>query len=518
MTDHTLYDWFARSVRRHPDEPALEAGHLTLTYQELHGRAQVIAERMVRAHGARPERIGLLAARGVVAFAGYLAALRLGATVCPLNPGYPAGRNRAACEAAGVDLLLVDENMTGLGELSGGVGTVLQMSDSDVDEARPSSGSGTLPATGAHLDDIAYILFTSGSTGRPKGVPIRHRNVSPYVRHNLARYRIGPGCRVSHTFDLTFDPSVFDLFVTWAGGATLVVPQHTELLSPVDYLVDRQITHWFSVPSVISVSADLGTLTTERVSTLRHSAFIGEQFTFGQAEAWHAVAPGSVIDNVYGPTELTVACAEYRLPTNPRDWPVTSNDTVPIGAVYDFLDFLVLDEDGHPGEEGELCVRGSQRFDGYLDPADNPGRFLSHDGRVATRYDGTAALTDAHYYRTGDRVRYESGQVVHLGRLDTQVKVRGYRIELGEIESVLRQHPQVRQAIVLSVRHDHETELVGCYTGSPVPPNDLVRWLRRKLPIHMVPRRFLHLDSVPLNANGKVDRGRLHDLLAAANL
>jgi acyl-coenzyme A synthetase/AMP-(fatty) acid ligase len=135
--------------------------------------------------------------------------------------------------------------------------------------------------------------------------------------------------------------------------------------------------------------------------------------------------------------------------------------------------------------------------------------------------DGSGPLTDLHYYRTGDRVRFESGQLVHLGRLDNQVKVRGYRVELGEVEAALRRHPRLRQAAVIATRHPAgpggapRTELAGCYTGAELPPRELVRWLRRQLPMHMVPRRFHHLDAMPLNANGKTDRGALRDLVLA---
>jgi amino acid adenylation domain-containing protein len=366
-----------------------------------------------------------------------------------------------------------------------------------------------LPALASSPDDVAYVLFTSGSTGRPKGVPIRHRNVSPYLAHNIARFGVGPGCRMSHTFDLTFDPSVFDLFVTWGGGATLVVPGRAELLSPVDYLVDNEITHWFSVPSVVSVSAELGNLPTGRETGLRMSVFIGEQLSYDQAEAWHAVAPEATLVNVYGPTELTVACTEYTLPPEVGDWPKTSNDTVPIGPVYGFLEHLVLDERGRPAEEGELVVRGSQRFDGYLDPADNRGRFLLFGGDGVTVYDGEGEPAAEHYYRTGDRVRWEDGHLVHLGRLDNQVKVRGYRIELGEIEAALRRHPSVHQAVVLALRNGDDTELVGCYTGEPAESGVLARALRKQLPVHMVPRRFRRLETMPLNANGKIDRPRI---------
>jgi acyl-coenzyme A synthetase/AMP-(fatty) acid ligase len=108
-------------------------------------------------------------------------------------------------------------------------------------------------------------------------------------------------------------------------------------------------------------------------------------------------------------------------------------------------------------------------------------------------------------------VRFESGQLVHLGRLDSQVKIRGYRIEMGEIEAALRQHPDLTHAVVLARGRTPDIELVGYYCGREQASGDLVRWLRRRIPIHMVPRRFHHLDSMPLNANGKIDRGRLGD-------
>lgn len=512
MAERTLYEWFANSVEKFPDELALEVANTRITYRNLHIMAMTVAREILRSNGSAPQRIALLASRSVVAFAGYLAALRLGAVVTPLNPAFPVARNRTVCDLAGVEVLLTDETCSAqsISAMSDAAPTVLTMGESDLVGECAGDDLPAYPVTG---QDVAYVLFTSGSTGQPKGVPIRHRNLSPYIAHNIDRYEVGPGCRISHTFELTFDPSVFDLFVTWGSGATLIVPQRTALLTPIDYIADNGITHWFSVPSVISVSAELGNLPTGMINSLRYSVFIGEALTLSQANAWRAAAPESIIENVYGPTELTVACTEYRLPREPMQWPSTSNGTVPIGPVYDFLDFVVLDEHGRAADEGELCVRGVQRFDGYLDERDNCDRFISYDAHGATRYDGTSELTDAHYYRTGDRVRLESGHWIHLGRWDHQVKIRGFRVELGEIEAAMRRHTQVREAIVVAAARGDDIQLFGYYTGSPLPASDLRRWLRRQVPLHMVPHRITHLAEIPLNANGKADRRQLHDLL-----
>jgi non-ribosomal peptide synthetase component F len=226
---------------------------------------------------------------------------------------------------------------------------------------------------------------------------------------------------------------------------------------------------------------------------LRWSLFGGEQLTLDQARAWAAAAPHSVIDNLYGPTEVTVSCTGYRLPADPAQWPVTSNGTVPIGAIYPHLEAVVLTEDGTAGAEGELCIRGSQRFDGYLDPAHDQGCFVHLDGGA-----------DA-FYRTGDRVQVgPDGVMVHVGRLDDQVKLRGYRVALGEIEAALRAHPKVREAVVLATPTLH-----AVYTGEPVDDTELAAVVAERLPPYMRPERYRWVAALPVNPNGKVDRRRI---------
>ncbi|MGH6657356.1 MAG: AMP-binding protein, partial [Actinocrinis sp.] len=317
----TLYAWFARSVERFPDAAALELRDVAYSYRTLNQYAERLAERVLRTHGRRPARVALMASRSLVAFAGYLAAQRLGATVVPLDPGNPEARNKALLAQAGADVLIADETAM-LRWSTGGADarhpssgyTVLALTDPDV-IADASRVLGTvlwppvcLPPYQTTEDDVAYVLFTSGAGGRPKGVPVRHRQVSAYLAHCVERYQVGPDCRMSHAFDLAFDPAVFDLFVTWGAGATLVVPQRGELATPVDYLVQQGITHWLSAASLVSVLDGMGNLPTGMVSQLRYSVFLGEPLTYRQARAWRAVAPGSEIENVYGCAELVAGC------------------------------------------------------------------------------------------------------------------------------------------------------------------------------------------------------------------
>lgn len=497
MSDQTLYTWFADAARQNPDAVALEVRGRSLTYRELRAASDRMAHRIEQATGgADGIRIGLFAARSPLAYIGYLAIIRIGAAVVPLNPLYPSERNGFIADKAGLTVVIGDDSLTGDWTHSRRVLTGVT--------SRGAPGEYT-----GRADDVAYILFTSGSTGTPKGLPIRHRNVSPYLAYNIDRYGVQPGCRLSQTFDLTFDPSVFDMFVTWGAGATLVVPQRDDLNDPAHFVARERLTHWFSVPSVASLAARMRRLTPGSMPDLRWSLFAGEQLTLEQARAWAGAAPTSRIENIYGPTELTVTCTGYRLPADPAQWPRTANGTVPIGYCYPHLQHVVL-SGGKPCTEGELCVRGPQRFDGYLDEDNNPGRFLTHNpanGTPAQHYDGTSPLTAGHWYRTGDRVSVgPDGAMLHLGRLDSQVQVHGYRVELGDIEANLRAHPEIDEAAVLV----HDGELRAIYTGTTtLATGTLVDWLAARVPAYMVPRTYTFVDLMPRNDNGKLDRGRL---------
>ncbi|MDT0268028.1 amino acid adenylation domain-containing protein [Streptomyces sp. DSM 44915] len=510
----TLFDWFADSAAAHPDQPALEVGRERLTYGELRRLVEGLAARLAAANGGQPPgAVGLLASRSVTAYVGYLAALRLGAAVVPLNPEAPAGRNAAVVAAAGVELVVADQAAAGAGAgADDGAGPGVPTLTFGTEELRAAAADGaSAPPSAATPEDVAYLIFTSGSTGTPKGVPIRHRNVVSYLRHVVPRAEAGPGSRMSGSFELTFDGSVYDLFVAWGSGATLVVPTRSQLLSPVKFIASRELTHWFSVPSLVSFAEQLGTLRPGAMPTLRWSVFGGEPLPLSLARAWRAAAPHSGIEILYGPSEVTVSCTEYRLPADPADWPAPPNGTAPLGTGYAELEFLLLDENGAPTDDGELCVRGPQRFPGYLDPAADAGRFLhvAADGTVHP-YTGDGPLTEEHWYRTGDRVGLRDGLLVHLGRVDQQVKIRGYRIEPGEIEAVLRAQDGVRDAVVVAVvGPDGEKELAAAVSGAGAAADPLYSALGGQLPPYMIPRRITVLDELPLNANGKIDRRAL---------
>jgi amino acid adenylation domain-containing protein len=507
-----LDDLVDSTARRHPELVALDlADGTALSYRSLLAEADRVGRILRTTFGPVPARIGLIGSKSARSYVAYLAVLRLGSTVVPMNPLAPLERLRMVSRCAQLSLVLTD----GASPTADALG-----SPGDVSVVRiPELGADpvTERAVPDRAESLAYIMFTSGSTGRPKAVPISHANASSFVSHNIARYGLGPGDRMTQLFDVSFDVSVYDLFAAWGSGATLVVPGPLDVVHPARWVQRRGLTHWASVPSVVSAARGLGELPEGAMPTLRLSLFIGEQLTREQAEAWQRATPNGVVENFYGPTELTVAVSAYRLDADIRAWPRTSNRTIPIGRVYDHLEAVVV-ADGRAADEGELCVRGPQRFAGYLDGRDNAGRFFTG----AT--DDFAALEDGRtpepddWYRTGDLVRRDvDGVLTHLGRLDSQVKIRGFRIELAEIEGALRLHPAVTDAAVLAIAgRAGSLELAAVFVGTATQSRELRQHLARTLPGYMIPRRILQLTSLPLTSNGKVDRLAMTRMLCAA--
>lgn len=515
-----MYEWFGATARAHPDHTALSVGGDEFTYAVLDaaaGRtAAAIAGTARDRTGLPPRRIGVLASRTVAAtYVAYLAGLRLGDTVICLNTEFPAVRNAEIVRMAGLDVLV---HADGDREIADEVRTVtgvrlLAMPD----DASALIGDGPSAEVGTPAaDDLAYIIFTSGSTGSPKGVPIRHRNFAAWAGHFVPLFAGRAGARVAQTADLSWDMSMIPLWTAWASGGTVVVPTKTDLLAPSKFIAGQNITHWVSTPASVTMARWLGDLTPGVLPDLRWSLFGGEALTVEHVRAWREVAPNSAVANVYGPSEATVTCLTHLLPAGPVNRPATPNGTFPIGRVYPDVEHVVIDDDGRAADEGELLVRGPQRFDGYLDPAHSRGRFVLWDGEIRGTHDGAGRPDERYWYRTGDRVRFDDGVAVYLGRVDNQVKVHGYRIEPGDIEAALRTHPDIEEAAVVPCPADDGiVELAGFFTGKPVADPDLRDFLAGRLPTYMTPRFLTHVATFPLTGNGKIDRKALVTRAAA---
>jgi amino acid adenylation domain-containing protein len=508
----SLRTGFLRQARLRPDAPAVAVRGRVLSYGELESMARRMAGVLVRECGGRPARVGLFAYRSETAYGGTLAALFAGATFVPLNPTFPREKTAAMIRQAALDAMIVDS-------------TCAPQLESVLAGAAPSpvifpEGGGAegpeleeLPPLTA--DDIAYLLFTSGSTGTPKGVPVTHGNAVHFMEAMSRRYGIRPEDRFSQTFDQTFDLSVFDLFLAWTNGAAVYGMASVDLLAAAKFINRHELTVWFSVPSVAVQMCRRNTLRAGGLPTLRWSLFCGEPLMQSTAEAWQAAAPNSTVENLYGPTELTISCFAHRWDgaTSPE---VCRHGIVPIGRPNEGLAAVIVNERLEPvaeGETGELCVSGPQTTPGYWQAPQ----------MTAERYVNLAIsqFETRRFYRTGDLVsRLPEGEYVFLGRADQQIKVLGHRVELEEIEAVLRSCPGVEQAVAFGwpVSAVSADSIVAFVSGAAEDTAAVMARAKAALPAYAVPREIFAVAGMPLNANGKVDRRALKERLTAQSL
>jgi amino acid adenylation domain-containing protein len=488
---HALHGRFLRGLELAGNGVAIRVGKRAVTYAEAHELALLWGGALA-ATGAKA--VGVLAGKGVTSYVGILATLYAGATVVPLRPDFPVARTRQMIEAAGVTALVVDDSGLALVPELPVVAVLAPECEVEKSSAIPIAQPLATPRP-VSADDAAYVLFTSGSTGRPKGVLIAHGSVDHYFRLLDARYDFSPDDVFSQTFDLNFDCAMFDLFCAWGSGAEAIAVPPAAYRDLPGFFADRGVTVWFSTPSAIDLVRRMGGLTPGSMPGLRWSFFAGEALTCRDTADWQAAARASTVENLYGPTELTITVAGYRW-SDELTPGVAVNGVVPIGTVHEGHEHLLLGEDGQLADvEGELCIAGPQMTPGYLDPADEQGRFLERDG--------------LRWYRTGDRVRrIDGGDLAYLGRLDSQVQVQGWRVELTEVEHALRACG-VHDAVVLGVPSKGSVELFVFYVGVEVPSVTMVRALREVLPAGVVPKHYRHIDEFPLNSNRKVDRKEL---------
>jgi amino acid adenylation domain-containing protein len=498
-TDATLLSGFLRHAEQAPERPALEVGAERLSYGELAERATRIGAAIAAAESADgPALTAVYGSRSVEAYAGILGALWAGNGYVPLNPTFPVDRCREMLLRSGARTLVVDgERVELVPELLDGLADppAVIVADPEIEPIEPIP-----PRLGG--DAIAYLLFTSGSTGRPKGVGVAHRNVVAFLEAIRERYDFGPEDRFSQTFDLTFDLSVFDMFVAWGSGGCLCCPSPAQLMSPARFIRDAELTVWFSVPSLGAMMRKLRMLKPDSYPTLRWSLFCGEPLPGELARAWAAAAPASTVENLYGPTEATIACTVQRVRPE-LEGEDEVNGIVSIGAPLGATGTIVVDEslrEVEPGEDGELLLSGPQVTPGYWQDAEKTASaFVEPPG------------TEGVHYRTGDRVRRPArpaDPLVYLGRLDHQIKVMGHRVEIGEIEAALRDASGIDAAI--AVGWPLTESGAGGIAAFLADPQADVRALREelaeRLPEYMVPRRIELLPELPLNANGKFDR------------
>ncbi|HVR97735.1 MAG TPA: amino acid adenylation domain-containing protein, partial [Thermoanaerobaculia bacterium] len=473
---------FAEHAAQRPDAIALVFGDERLTYGVLDRRSNALAHRLRRLGVGPEERVAVRLERSIDLIVGILGNLKAGGAYVPLDPEHPAERHAFVLEDAQprVSLDLVD-----------------------LQDAPPVGPVGDI---GLREDNAQYVIYTSGSTGRPKGVLIPHANVTRLLSATDRWFHFGPDDVWTLFHSCAFDFSVWEIWGALAFGGRLVIVPHWVSRAPSAFyklIADEGVTVLNQTPSAFRqlVQAE-GDLLAPRDLALRYVVFGGEALDPAILGPWferHDETPQMI--NMYGITETTVHVTWRRM---------TAADVLraplsPIGEPIPDLQLYLLDIRQFPtpvGVAGEICVAGDGLARGYLGRPDltaarfRPYPFGAHPG--------------ARLYRSGDLARrLPNGDVEYLGRIDSQVKIRGFRIELGEIEAALAVIPEVQNAVVLA-RGERLVAWVVPSNGE-VKLDELRRLLRTRLPEYMVPSAFVVLDTLPLTANGKLDRRALPD-------
>ncbi|MGX1560733.1 amino acid adenylation domain-containing protein [Streptomyces sp. NPDC055506] len=484
----TLHGLFERQARRTPEAVALISGEERLSYADLDAAADRLARQLRTRGAARGERVAVLLPRGPQLITALLAVLKSGAAYLPLDPSLPTPRlSLLLADTAPVLLLTSDAALAGHPDLA--TGLPVQRVE-QVDDTLPT---GPVPE-GARPEDPAYCIHTSGSTGRPKGVVVPHRGPANLVQGQLSRH---PALRTLQWTSPAFDVSVQEIFTTLASGAALVLVDDAVRHDPAavaEAVRRHEVQRMFMPCTPLKYLME----TAPELPSLRELFSAGEALQLTAAfRRFLATHPHCALYNQYGPTETSVIVTSHRVDPDGGEWP-------PIGTPVPGARVLLLDGAGRQvpvGAVGEIHVGGTPVAYGYHDrPAETAAAFLD---------DGTGGVL----YRTGDLGRLRTdGTLDYLGRADDQVKIRGYRVEPGEIQAALTALPAVRDAAVLTRRDRHsDTELVAYVV--PTDPAAGLHPLRAALavdlPDHLVPRRWVPLDRLPVNASGKLDRTAL---------
>ncbi|HEU4963351.1 MAG TPA: amino acid adenylation domain-containing protein [Bacilli bacterium] len=507
--DTCVHELLEAQAKRTPEGIALECDGATLTYADLNRRANQLA-RHLRHQGVGTEAlVGLCLERSLELVIGMLGILKAGAAFVPLDPTYPAERIQYILEDAQLSVLVTQHdlvaNLSVLEQTGQDQSSTLIRLDTEWTHISEQDDSDIEPI--AQADNLAYLIYTSGSTGRPKAVMVEHGNLVSLLQATAQRFPFQEGDVMPWIASVSFDIALFELFSPLlAGGTSLILTKEHVLDMPRLLNTLERCTHLHTVPTLMRqiVQSALGTGVDEHTGRFQR---LRQLFTGGEAVPpdllgdLNTLFPQAVITVLYGPTEATILATSY---TTERSNPV---DKFMIGhpfahakvRVYDVHQALVP-----IGVPGELYIGGHAVTRGYRNrPELTAEKFVTLDGEC--------------WYRSGDLVRrFPDGHLEFLGRIDNQVKIRGYRIELGEIEVALSTHPAVKESVVIAREDLGPDKRLVAYavltTDASVPSvtvADLRRHLATQLPEFMVPAHILLLDTLPLSANGKIDRKQL---------
>ncbi|TPG09658.1 non-ribosomal peptide synthetase [Sphingomonas oligophenolica] len=480
-------DVIAGQARSRPEAPALIAPCGALSYADLDAGANRVAA-WLRTLGVGPESlVGICMERSFDQLTVALGAWKAGGAYLPLDPAWPDGRLRMIVEDAACAVVVGRDEVAG--RLAGVDTPVLAL---DWTAPALSGEHADTVATSVSPDALAYVIYTSGTTGRPKGVEVTHANLAHLIEWHNDAFAVTAGDRGSHLAGLGFDASVWEVWPYLCAGASVVLAPDEVRTSDVRlkaWLIVQGVTVAF-VPTALA--QDLIRDDWAEGTRLRY-VLTGADRLLGRPRAG---LPFELVNN-YGPTECTVVATSAIVASETAD-----TGLPPIGRPIGATTIHILDSDGAPvapGEQGEIFIGGPSVARGYRHMSDMTAeRFVTIGGE--------------RLYRTGDLGAWRAdGQITFNGRVDDQVKVRGYRVEPEETASVLRGHPAVRSGAVVAAPAGDGGDMLVAYVvvADAVSAEELRAFLGETLPDYMIPSAFVRMDTLPLTANGKLDKAAL---------
>ncbi len=486
---NTINDTVEEWVRLTPEATAVVHNESRLSYRDLDKRSNLIAYSLWDKQGVRKgDLVGIMMERSEEMVVSMLGILKAGAAFVPIDPTYPKARKEFIFADTDIKVLITESQyIFDLDYFSGKiVAADLQFQEGDAYSVMTQSQT-------VDPSDLAYIIYTSGSSGQPKGVMIEHRGLLNTINFQRRTFRVKPGDHGLQFASISFDASVWEIFMCIAAGATLYLAGEEVKRSP--RLLEKYIeNNGISIATLPPVYAKW--IEFANTPSLKTLITAGESAI---AETARAFSDWGNFYNAYGPTESSV-CATI-LAVGPKD--LLNESNIAIGRPIDNTEIYILDRELRllpVGVSGEIYIGGAGLMRGYLN---NPE--MTHSRLKANPFKPGEFL-----YASGDLGKWRAdGTILYDGREDSQVKIRGYRVELGEIERVLLRNKSVTAAAVVLIGDSDDRKLVAFVVSASSASAEIKLFLKSQLPDYLIPSEFILLNSLPLTLSGKVDRPKL---------
>ena len=489
-----VLQYLIRSAERFPDKCAVTDDVRSYTYAEFYHLTRAIGSGLLPLTRPR-QAVGVYLPKNAQAVAAFFGIQWAGCFYSVLNTELPGNRLRQIAQTLAPAVIVTCEALLPQAKEIFPICPLVCL-EALAGQAVDAEALASVQARAIDTDPL-YVNFTSGSTGVPKGVLVSHRSVINFTEWWCETFEFDENEVFANQTPFYFDASVKDIYATLRCGATMhIVPRKFFSLPKklVHFLNEKRITCIDWVPSALCMIVNFRALDKEKPESLKKVMFLGEVMPTKQFNMWRRALPEVKYANLYGPTEATGDCTYYKIEREFED-----TEPIPIGFACSNTEVMLLSGDTLVTEQdtvGEICVRGCSLAHGYFNNPEKTNEAFVRNPLQKNYYE--------RIYRTGDLGKYNAyGEIVFLSRKDSQIKHMGHRIELGEIETALSAVPGIRRGCCL---YEHKTQkIVAIYEGS-TEQKALTEALKEKLPNYMLPNRYVPLEEMPINLNGKIDR------------